>query len=82
MKYTIVIKSAKDFDKNWLAKLYNQLVLEKYIDKNLWHQYTDDAMLKNAKFYTAISAQKLEAKVKAVKTYIPDLIKQAKIYTD
>lgn len=82
MKYTIVIKSAKDFDTNWLVKLYNQLAFEKYIDKNSWHQYTDNAMLKNAKFHTALSAQKLEAKVKAVKTYIPDLIKQAKIYTD
>jgi len=76
------MKSPKDYDTNWLVRLYNQLATEKYIDENLWHQYIDDTIIKNAKFATAISAQRLEAKAKAVRAYIPDLIKQAKIYTD
>ena len=74
-------KFTKDYDKNWLVKVYNQLETEKYIEANLWHKYADDTMLKNAKFPTAISAQKIEAKAKAVLEIVPT-IKQAKIYTD
>ena len=82
MTFIKLIKSKNNYDKNWLFSVYNKLVLEKYIYENLWHKYVNDGMIKNAKFSTALSSQKLEAKAEAVLKMMPSLIKQAKIYTD
>lgn len=81
MKFVKLIK-ASDYNKNFLVALYNQLVNEKYINVNLWHNYIDNNITKHAKFATSISAQKLEAKCSAVIDILPKLLKKAKIYTD
>lgn len=81
MKFVKLIK-AFDYNKNFLVALYNQLVNEKYINTNLWHNYIDNNITKHAKFVTSISAQKLEAKCSAVIDILPKLLKKTKIYTD
>lgn len=82
MKFIKVVTSKQNYDKNWLITIYNQLSFENYISNDLWHKYVDDKIIKNAKFSSCISAQKLEAKVNAIIDLMPSLIKQARIYTD
>lgn len=81
MKYIKLIKPF-NYDKNLLVTIYNQLVSEGFIKETLWHEYADREFIKDAKFPTVLSAQKLEAKCCAVSDIIGELPKEAKIYTD
>ena len=81
MRYIRLLKSY-NCDENLLVTIYNQLVTEKFIKEDLWHDYADREFIKDAKFPTAISAQKIKAKCQAVTNILDKLPKEAKIYTD